>query len=63
MRLVVQGMILSVCIMAGNTNAKQKFTSDSSAWWWSHVRPHAVQKVFPGGFLVRKQSPLQDKYN
>ena len=61
MRLVVQGMILSVKIMVeGNTDAKQQFTSNSSAWWWSHIRPHALQKVLSGGFLIRKQSSLQD---
>ena len=60
MRLGVQEIVPGTRIMAGNRNAEQQPTSDSSAWWWSHVRPHALQKLLSGGFFVRKESPLRD---
>ena len=58
--LVIQEATSSRGIMAGNTNAKYQYSAISSAWWWSHICPHALQKVLSGGFLVRQEPPLQN---
>lgn len=59
-RLIVQGMGPSAGIMAANANTKHQSVPNSSPRWWSHVRSHALQKVLSGGFLIRKESPLED---
>lgn len=53
-------MIPGAQITVGNTDAKQKSTPISTAWWRPHVCPHTLEKVLSGGFLIRKESPLQD---
>lgn len=52
MRPVAQAMIPSRRI--------HQYTAISSAWWWSHIRPHALQEVLSGGFLIRQESSLQN---
>ena len=61
MALVVQRMIPSADLIAGNINAKQRSIIHSSAWWWSQISLHALQKVISVGLFIRKEAPLQDK--